>query len=244
MNFAKKSPEITGWRELTPGDVAAPVKREGIKSIRDPHHLLAKYFAMGYGTSEAAEQAGYSISRASILRGDPAFSELVEQYRERITGVQLEAVDEYYAAANRVRAKSMRMIEEKLDGITNVDETPFRDLVMIHSDLADRTGYPKRSVAVNVNVDFAARLDQAIVASNKAKLLNPSGAASSLLPTGTGGELEDRPALPRVMREPEAEFKAIEDRVERRTLVTAPNLKQSLLQIKKFEDTLKKLEQV
>lgn len=199
MNFAKKSPGITGWRELTAEDVATPVKREGIKSIRDPHHLLAKYFAMGYGTSEAAGLAGYSITRASILRGDPAFSELVATYRERFTEGQAESIDEYYAAANRVRVKSMRMIEEKLDGITNVDEVPFRDLTMIHSDLADRTGYPKRTVAVSVNVDFAARLDQAIAASNKAKIVNPSGAASSLLPTGSGGGEEDRPSLPRVI---------------------------------------------
>lgn len=200
MNAAKKSPVITSWRELRPEDAAVPVKREGIKKIRDSHHLLAKYFAMGYGTGEAAELAGYSIARASILRGDPAFSQLVEEYRERITGKQLESVDEYYAAANRVRTKSMRMIEEKLDGIDNVDEVPFRDLALIHSDVADRTGYPKRTVAVNVNVDFAARLDQAIARSNKAKIVNPSGAgAVTPLAVGLGEQVEDRPPAPLVI---------------------------------------------
>lgn len=204
MNFARKSPGITACRELRPEDVAAPVKREGIKKIRDSHHLLAKYFASGYGTTEAAELAGYSIARASILRGDPAFSELVEQYRERITGAQLESIDEYYATANRVRAKSMRMIEEKLDkvdeaGVDGLDLIPFRDLAMIHSDVADRTGYPKRTVAVNVNVDFAARLDQAIARSNKAKIVNPVEQQPSLPAPGSGGEVEDRLPLPRVI---------------------------------------------
>lgn len=197
MKAAKASPRITAWRELQATEASVPAKREGIKTIRDPHHLLAKYFAMGYGTTEAAEAAGYSISRASILRNDPAFAELVEQYRSQITSRQLESVDEYYAAANRVRAKSMRLIEEKLDGINNVDEVPFRDLALIHSDVADRTGYPKRSVAVNVNVDFAAKLDQAIARSSKAKVVNPAGALPKGPSAAAGGEsLEDRPATP------------------------------------------------
>lgn len=194
----KATPRILGVRPLRPEDCAAPAAKVGIKKIRDAHHLLAKYFAMGYGTGEAAEAAGYSIARASVLRGDPAFSELVEQYRAIITEKQLESVDEYYATANRVRAKSMRMIEEKLDGIDNVDEIPFRDLALIHSDIADRTGYPKRSVAVNVNVDFAAKLDQAIARSNKAKIVNPVGATAPL-PLGSEGRVEDRLPAPKVI---------------------------------------------
>lgn len=199
MRTARQSPEITGWRKLTPEDCAAPVKREGIQKIRDAHHLLAKFFAMGYGTSDAAELAGYSISRASILRNDPAFSQLVEEYREMVTAKQMDSVDEYYGVISRIRAKTARMIDEKLDSVEDIENISFRELAMIHSDIADRTGYPKRSVAVNVNVDFAARLDQAISRSNAAKVVNPAGASPPLLPTGSGEGADDRRPLPTVI---------------------------------------------
>lgn len=199
MGEPKASPVITAVRELTAKDAGAPAKRSGaVKALRDSHHLLAKHFALGYGTTEAANLSGYSVTRASILRNDPAFAELVEVYRVQITERQLESLDEYYEGLARIRRKTARMIEEKLDGIDDVSEIPFRDLAMIHSDAADRSGYPKRSSVV-VTHDFAAKLDQAIARSNKAKLVNPSGDAPALAPSGPGGGLEDRPSSPKVI---------------------------------------------
>jgi hypothetical protein len=52
-----------------------------IKRIRDHHHHIARLIAQGKRTTEVAREVGYSISRISILKGDPAFRQLVEMYR-------------------------------------------------------------------------------------------------------------------------------------------------------------------
>jgi hypothetical protein len=52
-----------------------------IKRIRDHHHFIARLIAQGKRTTEVAREVGYSISRISILKGDPAFRQLVEMYR-------------------------------------------------------------------------------------------------------------------------------------------------------------------
>jgi hypothetical protein len=57
-------------------------KPSSIKRIRDHHHLIARLIAQGKRTTEVAHEVGYSISRISILKGDPAFRQLIEMYRE------------------------------------------------------------------------------------------------------------------------------------------------------------------
>lgn len=127
---------------------------------------------MGFNNIEVAGRSGYTKERVSQLRNDQAMEELIAQYRPMIDAQMVEAVDEYYELANLARNKSMRMINDKLDSVEDLDDISFRELTAIHADTADRTGYPKRSVAVNVNVDFAARLDRAIAASAKVKTIN------------------------------------------------------------------------
>ena len=52
-----------------------------IKRIRDHHHLVARMVARGMRTGDVAREVGFSISRISILKSDPAFRQLVEMYR-------------------------------------------------------------------------------------------------------------------------------------------------------------------
>jgi len=52
-----------------------------IKRLRDHHHLIARLVAEGRRTTDIAAEVGLSISRVSILKGDPAFRQLVEMYR-------------------------------------------------------------------------------------------------------------------------------------------------------------------
>ena len=52
-----------------------------IKRLRDHHHLVARLVAKGWRTTDIANEVGLSISRVSILKGDPAFQQLVETYR-------------------------------------------------------------------------------------------------------------------------------------------------------------------
>lgn len=150
---------------------------KSVETIKDSHHMLARLFALGYTSNEVSEMAGYSISRCSILRNDPLFIELVNHYKGMVDEQFKETTDEYFRLAEAARVKTMRMINDKLD---DEEELSVSELLKIHDSTADRTGYPKRTIAHNVTTDFAARLDQAIVRSNKAKVINqPAGASSS-----------------------------------------------------------------
>lgn len=62
-----------------------------IKRIRDHHHLIARLIAQGRRTTDVAREVGMSISRISILKGDPAFRQLIETYRDSYSQIH-EAV--------------------------------------------------------------------------------------------------------------------------------------------------------
>lgn len=183
-------PEILSVTPLTAEDITnftpAPASQAGSKVavLRDSHHMVARLLALGLRPGEVARRAGYSLGRVSTLQSDPAFQELITKYRGTVDESFAETADEYFetVAANRIIAA------RRLNDMLTDDEKEFTpaQLVAIHADAADRTGYPKRSVAVNVNVDFAARLDKAIAATKKA-LPSPTFQGSA----GGGGLGED-----------------------------------------------------
>lgn len=159
----RSRPEVLGTAPLTKEELLTytPAKNTNkVAVFRDSHHRVARLFAFGMKPGEVADAAGYSLSRISTLWADPAFQELVAVYRREVNEGFREEADEYYATVNANRVIAARRLNDKL---TDDDEDfTVAQLVAVHADAADRTGYPKRSVAVNVNVDFAAKLDQAI----------------------------------------------------------------------------------
>lgn len=139
-----------------------------IERLRDPHHMLARFIAMGMTGSDAARKAGYSISRVSLLRNSPAFQELIAYYRNLVNSGWKEEVDEYLELATSNMMKAERMLAEKLEAAEEEGETlPTRDLIAISRDAADRFGYGKKTTNLNVNVDLAAKLERAIARSGK-----------------------------------------------------------------------------
>ena len=160
-----KSPTIDGVEELQPSDLEGLVrgKSPAVKNLKDSHHAVAKLLACGIRPGEVAERTGYSRVRISILQADPSFQELVQHYRTVDAAAFIEARDEYWDNATSVRVKTARMIADQLDEADEAGESiPLNRLLAIHDSFADRTGYGKRSTQVNINVDFAAKLDQAI----------------------------------------------------------------------------------
>lgn len=159
----RKSPSIDSVRELAPAELENLIRGKGssVKKFRDSHHRLARLFASGLRPGEVAELGGYSLVRVSTLYGDPAFKELIASYRNSVDVSWRESVDEYYEVINSNRTLAARLINDKLSE-AEPEDLPLNQLVAIHADAADRTGYPKRTVAVNVNTDFASLLDRAI----------------------------------------------------------------------------------
>lgn len=160
-------------RELTSDDVEVleTGKRASLPAVsrlRDSHHMCARLFARGLRHQAVAKATGYSYSRIAILYGDPAFQELIAQYRSMVDEEFREGVDEYLTLATSNMLKAERMLSDKLDKADEEDDTlPTRDLIAISRDAADRFGYGKKNVNFNVNADFATMLEKAMERSSK-----------------------------------------------------------------------------
>lgn len=165
-------PRVLGVVELTEADIAEhrPAKAGGyVKKLRDSHHMVARLVAFGLNNTEVGARTGHTRHHIGLLRKDPAFNDLVEKYRQKIDLSWVESADTYFELASSNRVKSARLISDKLDD-AEPEDFSLRELISVHSDFADRTGYPKRTVALNVNADFASLLDKAIQRSKQARL--------------------------------------------------------------------------
>jgi hypothetical protein len=149
-----------------------PSAKVVIAKIRDSHHTIARLFASGMKNREVAAAAGYSETRVSLLRNTPMMDELVEKYRGTETEAWREQRDEYYANIHSAGAKAWRQINDQLDAADENDEPlPIARLLSIADSSADRIGYNKKSTTLNINVDFAAKLEQAIARSHKVRMI-------------------------------------------------------------------------
>ncbi len=134
--------------------------------LRDSHHFVARLLAAGFDNKRVAALTGYSQVRIQQLSSAPAMQDLIASYRAKIDESWAEVIDAYtdLAVGNMIAAE-----RQLRDHIAEADETgdllPVRELVAISADRADRFGYGKKSTSVNVNVDFAARLESAIARS-------------------------------------------------------------------------------
>lgn len=101
---------IRPLRQVELGELEKPlgVKTPAVGKIRQSHHALARLMAEGRKGVEIAAITGYSQSRISILKGDPAFAELVQYYsgqvegkfmdvHERLAALQGDAVQELHS---------------------------------------------------------------------------------------------------------------------------------------------------
>lgn len=205
-----REPTVIEARALTRDDLALiPQAREAsdvnrVAKLRDPHHRLARFLAAGLRMGEAAEKAGYSYNRAATLQKDPAFVELVAVYRGKITESFVESADTYHELLFSNMVKAERMLAEKIEAAEEEGEfLPTRDLIAISRDAADRTGYGKRQTNLNVNVDFAAKLEATIARSRQieGRRLAPPLAPQSppdRSPAATPGVPPSAPALRRI----------------------------------------------
>ena len=157
-------PEITNIRAVTRADLAhLTVKREAnaVQTLRDNHHRIARAVASGMSIADIAATCGVSYNRVSSLKADPAFQELVAHYRALVTAewAQQDTVIEFLRG-NALKAQAM--LSDKLDAASEAGEfLPTRDLLGIAELGLDRTGYGKVNKNINVNVDFAAKLEAA-----------------------------------------------------------------------------------
>lgn len=173
------NPKILAVRPLTREDLAClPDKRpaQGVtKVFRHHHHRIARMAAMGLRPGEIQAQAGISATRWMQLQQDPAFQELVAQYRNKVDEGFADAATELYTAvaANTINAELLisEKLEKALDGEEDIN---LNQLLAISRDGADRVGLPKMKIAqnTNVNLDFAAMLEAAAKRSGRSNVID------------------------------------------------------------------------
>lgn len=192
------NPKILAVRPLTRDDLACLGDKRPpqgvVKAFRHHHHRIARMAAMGLRTHEIVAQCGISMTRWDQLKGDPAFQELVSQYRNKVDEGFADAAAELYTAvaANTINAELL--ISEKLEkALDGEEDIKLNQLLAISRDGADRVGLPKMKIAqnTNVNLDFAAMLEAAAKRSGRSNVIDaapsravsgPQGAQPPLLP--------------------------------------------------------------
>lgn len=201
-------PQVFEIAPLTQSDIdnfVPSAEEQGtVKKLRDSHHRIAHLFAAGYRNNEIHEITGYSVVRLSTLRASPAMKELVELYRKDVVIPQRQTeIDHKFHNINRLHALAAGEMIDRFEDEDQREKISNGQLVAIISDTADRIGYPKRRESVNLDKDFASRLDRAINRADSAKLINgevvpnpPSNPNPQQVLNGGGLGASERPPQP------------------------------------------------
>lgn len=154
-------------RELTPEDLAMLTEERGeqkpkqlstLSMLSERHRNLARLIAMGKTDWECSIITGYTVSRISLLKSDPAMKNLISHYREDKDIVYIQA-QEKMAQAN---STALDVLQERLENPEHVAEMSDAQLLKIIESTADRSGLgPTSKSEVSVNVNIADRLEAA-----------------------------------------------------------------------------------
>jgi hypothetical protein len=173
-----QTPEISGIRVLARADLSVLLEKRPkveLKSLTDKHHRIARAVAAGLSAVDVAAICGITATRVSMLKQDQAFQELCAHYRGLVTADYIHQTDSYLEVLLANKLKAEVMLGDKLDAAIDGDEVlPTRDLMAISRDAADRTGHGKVQTNMNVNVDFAAKLEAARKRSSQARVSSPA----------------------------------------------------------------------
>lgn len=117
-----------------------------IVRIRQSHHLAARFLAEGKRPGEVSQLTGYSISRLSVLQGDPAFLELVEYYSDQVKEAYVDVHTRLATLGMSAIDEIQERLEEKPEAFTR------RELLDIAEMALDRSLTPgARPATTNPN---------------------------------------------------------------------------------------------
>jgi hypothetical protein len=137
---------------LTEADVALLASERGtkaptLKRIRDVHHTLAQMVAQGASLAEIMAVTGYSASRISILRSDPAFKELVAHYHKVSERVYANAVE----VSTGIYLDTLRDLAEEAEA----GNLSVRERLELARVAGAGAGFNRSTTEVNVSMTLA-----------------------------------------------------------------------------------------
>lgn len=143
-------------RELTKEDIEASDKAAvgvstvpAIKSIRETHHVIAQLIARGHKDIDVSRATGYSPSRISVLKRDPAMAELIQFY----VGQVQDAFKDTVGKMKLITDDALDILGERLDA--DPDAFTNNTLLEIIKTTGDRAGYApvQKSISVSATID-------------------------------------------------------------------------------------------
>lgn len=144
-------PVVTDERELDWDDLQRLPEHRGVgagrlQRIRSVHHKIAKMMAAGCANVEIAAVVGMHQSRISILRGDPAFQELLAHYES----VEEEVWQDVRERAAQLGMTAAEVIQDRL--IEEPDGIGTKTLLDIMSRGLDYGGHKPAEKSVHAHL--------------------------------------------------------------------------------------------
>jgi hypothetical protein len=133
-----------------------------MRQFRTQHHAIAQLIAFGLTDQMIMRRTGVTKRRLVLLKGDPAFQELIAGYSGQRDEDFNENIDPYRDLSyTNMMAGEMTVAEHFERAADNGELVPIAIANKISQERADRLGYSKHTV-VHHEHDFAAALDRAI----------------------------------------------------------------------------------
>jgi DNA-binding CsgD family transcriptional regulator len=138
--------------------VQKPKVLSSLTMLSERHRNLARLLAMGKPAWECAIITGYTESRISILKSDPAMQNLIKHYTEEKDIVFVQA----HEKMAQVASTALDVLQDRLEDPEHVAKMSDGQLLQIVEVAADRSGLgPSSKSEVQVNVNIADRLEAA-----------------------------------------------------------------------------------
>lgn len=144
----KNSVTMAYMRDLTEADVKAlwDLPEGGLESttpalqhIKSSHHMLARVLADGKSQEEASIITGYSISRISLLKKDPAFHQLLEYYKGQVERCFVNVYERLASLGIDSLEELQRRLDEKPDDFTLNQLMELAELTLDRSGAGPQT---------------------------------------------------------------------------------------------------------
>lgn len=147
--------EYAVGRKLVAADMALLDSARGttappLKALRESHHQLARLLAQGLKQVEVAAITGFSQSRISILKADPAFKELLAHY-------SAERDSAFADIHGQLAALSVDVLGELRDRLLDEPES-FKntELLAFMTTTLDRVGFGAKTKVEHTNIHLSA----------------------------------------------------------------------------------------
>lgn len=148
--------EMVVLRELNEGDLPRLVNPPPVGSVtptiqqlRHSHHLLARCMAEGHDQEHVALITGYSTSRISILKNDPAFAQLLAYYGSQREAVFIDVAERMKVLGISTLEEIQRRLDEKPDAMSARELMELAELMLVKGR-SGPSGPPQAGVAVTV----------------------------------------------------------------------------------------------